>query len=465
MKQKTIILAVMAMLVTASAMAQVGFVGNNKRVFDEIPPTNTGLNHIYVLYNSEGVSMTYTASTDRTVTWMGYGEQGGGAAEEITNVTHAGRVTTLQQVIPDHGYIIYEGTDPTYVWVTDYSKGYLQLNGLSAQNEDGDCGTVTLSVDGSGNDLVYYTILGVRRELNRQMVLEYKTLEWSDEDQEWQEVTEEEVQETFKSTIAVPAPYHDTTFTLRGDRFLDFWGESISKTSDTYYTKAVDVRAVVVQEERDHQNEKKSEGGNTLGGSAPVHIVFTGKPTDAVVHKEWQMSRDSEFSDIELRLNQDEVDEVFEESGLTYWRFVGSNDDGTCEAYSDVYTVNVGVSELYCPNVFSPGSTKDTNDVWMVSYKSIVDFECWIFNRWGQQVAHLTHPSQGWDGRYKGKLVSAGVYYYVIKARGSDGKPYNLSGDINIIRYKSNPHTSGFDGGGNDGGNEDGGENKGEIDD
>ena len=53
-------------------------------------------------------------------------------------------------------------------------------------------------------------------------------------------------------------------------------------------------------------------------------------------------------------------------------------------------------------------------------------------------MAHLTDPSQGWDGRYNGKLVPAGVYYYVIKARGTDGKNYKKSGDINIVRYKDN---------------------------
>jgi hypothetical protein len=56
-------------------------------------------------------------------------------------------------------------------------------------------------------------------------------------------------------------------------------------------------------------------------------------------------------------------------------------------------------------------------------------------------MAHLTDPSQGWDGTYNGKLVPAGVYYYVIKASGTDGQTYKLSGDINILKY-SNRSTS-----------------------
>ena len=32
--------------------------------------------------------------------------------------------------------------------------------------------------------------------------------------------------------------------------------------------------------------------------------------------------------------------------------------------------------------------------------------------------------------------MDPGAYYYVVKARGADGKSYNLGGDINIIRRK-----------------------------
>jgi len=84
---------------------------------------------------------------------------------------------------------------------------------------------------------------------------------------------------------------------------------------------------------------------------------------------------------------------------------------------------------------FSPGATEGVNDEWKVSYKSIISFECHIFNRWGIKVAEFNDPSQGWDGRHGGKVVPAGVYYYVIKARGADGKNYDLKGDINIINY------------------------------
>ena len=53
-------------------------------------------------------------------------------------------------------------------------------------------------------------------------------------------------------------------------------------------------------------------------------------------------------------------------------------------------------------------------------------------------MCELSDPSQGWDGKYKGKYVKSGTYYYVIQARGADGQKYNLKGDINIINLKDN---------------------------
>ena len=58
-------------------------------------------------------------------------------------------------------------------------------------------------------------------------------------------------------------------------------------------------------------------------------------------------------------------------------------------------------------------------------------------------MCELSDPSQGWDGKYKGKVVKPGVYYYVIDAEGSEGKKYKLKGDINVVglRHERNSET------------------------
>lgn len=137
-----------------------------------------------------------------------------------------------------------------------------------------------------------------------------------------------------------------------------------------------------------------------------------------------------------MNFSQDEVEYTFTDAGTTYWRFYGANSDGSCEYIGDTYTVSIGESALECPNIFSPANKDRINDEWKVSYKSIVDFHCWIYNRWGNLIKEFTNPAEGWDGTYGGKQVSTGVYFYVIRATGSDGKKYKLSGDINILRYE-----------------------------
>ena len=68
--------------------------------------------------------------------------------------------------------------------------------------------------------------------------------------------------------------------------------------------------------------------------------------------------------------------------------------------------------------------------------KSIVEFKCAIFDRWGVKMFEFNDPAIGWNGKYGGKYVPSGVYFYVIQARGSDGQEYKLKGHINILRGK-----------------------------
>ena len=427
--------------------AQVAFTGDEShKIFEEVPAKNTGLDMVYVLYDSQQNRMQYTAgSSNATVKWYKFGATGGAYAEEITSIERNGNVSVLKSVIPNAGYIIEENTNRKYVWVVNYADYRLRVNSIEAVN-DGDCSSATLNVQGEGDAVVYYSINGARKVLDRKLKLIYNNLVWNETDLMWNSETQEEELQELKSTISLPAPYCNTTFTLTGDRFLEYWGEGISVTSDEYQTQAVTVTTRAEQEQKEADNQVGGGDETTLGGSAPAVITFSAYYTDAVATKEWQMSHDAEFEEIADRRNEDEITVTFEEAGTTFWRFVCSNATGECSAYSDVYQVNIGESMLKCPNAFSPGVTEGVNDEWKVSYKSIVKFKCWIFNTWGVQLCELNDPSQGWDGKYKGKIVKPGVYYYVIDAEGSEGKKYKLKGDINVVGLRKERNTESGEG-------------------
>ena len=436
---------ILACVMPFLANAQVSFSGNAKPVWHDTPDKSTGLNTIYVLRETQGVQMHYTSKSGANVEWYKFGVGGGSSIEEIPGIIKSGNTYTLNEIIPNMGYKIVEGTTPIFVWVINYNDYALQMseNALNIPAEQ-DCGTATIYVNGSGKDIIYYTINGVPQTLSRKMKLSYTQLEWQDAKEEssylgdWVQKDAETIFDSFKNVIVIPDPLCGTAFSLSGDQFLEFWGEGIATGYVNYMSKSVDVRTEAVQ-------EPKKEGQEGLGGSAPLLITFKAYPSDEVVYAEWQMSRDPEFKDLELRLSKLEHGEVFVEAGTTYWRFIGSDSSGDCEVYSDTYTVTIGTSKLECPNAFSPGVTEGVNDVWKVSYQSIVDFHCWIFNRYGTQMCEFTDPAQGWDGKRGGKVVPSGVYYYVIEAVGADGVVDKKSGDINIIGVSDNyqPGTTG----------------------
>ncbi|MGV3528777.1 MAG: PKD domain-containing protein [Flavisolibacter sp.] len=100
-----------------------------------------------------------------------------------------------------------------------------------------------------------------------------------------------------------------------------------------------------------------------------------------------------------------------------------------CTASDDVL-VKV-VKDFVVPNVFTPNGD-GVNDTWQLDF---VDPSSGatvkIFNRYGQVVFESKGYGKRWEGRYKGKDVPAGTYYYIIDLK-NDQKP--LTGFVDIVR-------------------------------
>ncbi len=91
-------------------------------------------------------------------------------------------------------------------------------------------------------------------------------------------------------------------------------------------------------------------------------------------------------------------------------------------------------SSLIMPNAFSPNGDGQ-NDIYQAkSYSNLESFHAYIFNRWGQKLYDWTDPAEGWDGNYNGREAKEGVYYVLVKARGTDGVEYNIRKDVNLLR-------------------------------
>lgn len=436
----TLLLILLGALSYCDAAATVTFSGSNptKEVITISPATSTGLNDLFVIWETPGVQAHYTAANSaNTVKWYKFSNLGGGFAEEIPSYRN-GADSYISLTDKDLGYIIEEGSNRYYFWTVNYANHMCDLESIDVLPDQTECDRTALKLNGQASKIVYYSINGVQQILSRELKLEYTTLAYNAEKQIYEQQLTEETLESADGTIRTASPLCTTYFSISGDRFLEKWGIGQHAVSPSIEPTAIAVTTTAEQSSRSNDNEQREEKAEALGGSGPVDITFRAAVTDAVVFKEWQFARDPEFDVIDLRIQQEEVEHEFTDYGTVYVRFVAGNDSGSCDFTSETYTVYIGESRLECPNAFSPGVTEGTNDEWKVSYKSIVSFECSIFNRWGLQMCHFNDPSQGWDGKYKGKLVPPGVYYYVIRAKGTDGKNYKLSGDINILRYEDN---------------------------
>lgn len=185
-------------------------------------------------------------------------------------------------------------------------------------------------------------------------------------------------------------------------------------------------------------------------GSAPVVASFSANPSDLGEYTpiyEWRFFENGN-SETPFLVRYDENTEfTFNESGSftiqLYISFVNGND--TIEySQESPFTISISTSKLEIPNAFSPNGDGQ-NDVFKVKegYQSIVSFHGYIFNRWGKKLYDWTDIDGGWDGKINGHDAKDGVYYVIIKARGADGRKYNLRRDVNLLRgYESSDSTT-----------------------
>lgn len=422
-------------LITYGATLDIS--GSTFKVLEYEAEKSTGLDKIYVVFDVSDVKICYN-SKGKEVLWQRFSSMGGGFAEDVESNLQ-GNLSVLSRPEGNMGYIVKDGDRSYCFWIVEYKPQQFSVDAVSVSSES-DCDYTVLDVSGNGAPIHYYTVNGQPKTLSRDIRIIYDTQEWDENSLRFNTIENIKVIESLTQKIMVAPPsYCSSSFTVLGDRFQEEWGMSKSAETAVAPPVAVKVESNAVQTESlDSETASNviSGSGEGLGGSAPAEITFTAYCTEGVLHDEWQMSRDSEFESIDYRFNERELKYIFEEEGTFYLRFIGSNSDGSCESIGEVYTVNIGASELLCPNAFSPDGD-GVNDEWKVSYRSLIDFKCWIFDRNGNQLFHFTDPSQGWDGKRNGKVVKPGVYYYVIQATGADGRKYKKSGDINIIRYKS----------------------------
>lgn len=199
-----------------------------------------------------------------------------------------------------------------------------------------------------------------------------------------------------------------------------------------------------------NQADSLKVNAHSFVGPGPANITFFAEMSRQPSYCSWELASDNRFEDIidQFRILDaggltSSFDYEFDEAGTYYVRFVAdfpnaSADDDNPKSYTtpEPYQIQITESLLEIPNLITPDQPESRNSTFRVRYKSLISYEIWIHNRWGQQLYHSSDPAEGWDGTSGGSAVPTGAYYYLIKAEGTDGIHYNKKGAINVLRTR-----------------------------
>lgn len=197
-------------------------------------------------------------------------------------------------------------------------------------------------------------------------------------------------------------------------------------------------------------SDGETSSDESFSGSAPIRASFMANPSDDIgwsSYYEWRVYHANDTVPYIIRYDEN-LDLEFNESGMhriiVYAKFSKDGDVLEDNNEENPFTVTIAESSLQMPNAFSPNGD-GINDIYRAKdgYQSLTEFHAYIFNRWGQKLFEWTNPADGWDGTYKGKPVKDGVYFCLVKAKGADGKTYNIKRDVNLLRgYIENSTTN-----------------------
>lgn len=163
-------------------------------------------------------------------------------------------------------------------------------------------------------------------------------------------------------------------------------------------------------------------------GEAPLPVDFSASSTPPAATWLWDLGDGG-------TAGASSVAHVYEDPG-TYTVIVTATDADGC---SDTDTLIVEVldtipSQIQMPNVFSPNGDGE-NDRFAPIAQGLVYLNVDIYDRWGLRIATLGKPGDSWNGRVDGGgEASEGTYYYRLRARGKDGKAYELQGSFTLLR-------------------------------
>ena len=356
---------------------------------------------------------------------------------------------------PEHGegYMVKVGVERDVFWVFDYEQLRPAISHIEAEQ---DCDRTVLHLHGDLPEMTYTRLNGLPATYERICRVEYMDAAWNAETEMWVDSVAVEEMSLEQELSVASSPVH-TDYTI-SDMLAEQLGVVLDTLRTPIYTPiALRAHPLTITTTRGQQGEPSNEVNrpyspeDVLNMSAPLEVQFKSNGLNAEYYQ-WKL-----YKGTTLMLTRNDAEHRYTFTDKGNYRVVALISNSHCQLDSVEFTISISESMVVVPNVFTPNGD-GANDEFRVVYRSLKEFHCWVYNRWGHLVYEWSDPAKGWDGTIGGRPAAEGAYFYVIRALGTDAdenakytiKPvyqskikkqdealigvYQLSGSINLLR-------------------------------
>jgi gliding motility-associated-like protein len=107
----------------------------------------------------------------------------------------------------------------------------------------------------------------------------------------------------------------------------------------------------------------------------------------------------------------------------------------SCGSATDQVTVTANDCTLYFPSAFSPNNDGRNDLFKALTYNNLKEFHLMVYSRDGQKIFDTRNYTKGWNGKFEGLEMAAGVYawYCEYKTPGQSGSK-SAKGVVMLVR-------------------------------